>query len=172
MTESRSTLMRNNPTTSPEEMVNERRASKSVLLFGLVSIALVAIVGTTVDLSRLATARGDLQQRLDRALAAGVHQGSGNRVGIAEDAFDSMATGSIAGATDRRFEDDAGGLSGTVTAIVPTTLSRVIGIRVIRVTASGRAAPAARCADPVIRAKDLAGCAISVSSSTRTLPQP
>ncbi len=153
-------------------MGREPRSGNTVLLFGIVSIAMLGIVGITVDLSRLAVARSDLQQRLDRALAAGAREASGLRSETAVEVFDQMTTGAIAKAAVRRFDDNAAGLSGVASAAVTTTLSSVLGIRSIRITATGHAAaPAPRCRDRLVRDSDRAGCAVTVMSSTRTTPQ-
>ncbi len=153
-------------------MGREPRSGNTVLLFGIVSIALLGIVGITIDISRLAVARSDLQHRLDSALAAGARERTGLRSEAAVEVFDQMPTGAIAKAAVRRFDDDADGLSGVASAAVTTTLSSVLGIRSIRITAKGHAAaPAPHCRDPWMRASDRAGCAITVMSTTETTPQ-
>ena len=153
-------------------MGREPRPGNTVLLFGICSIAIVLIVGLSVDHARLEVARAELQQRLDRALVAGARTISGLRSETAVETFDHMPTGSVLRPMARRFEDDAAGLTGTVSAAVPTTLSSILGIRSIRITATGRAeAPALRCLDPVIGERDRAGCAVTAETSTRTTPQ-
>ncbi len=154
-------------------MGREQLSGNTVALFAICSLAMLGIIGLTVDFCRLEAARGELQQRLERALVAGASGTVGLRSETAVETFDQMPTGSIARETVRQFADDPAGLSGTASAAVPTTLSSVLGIRSIRITATGRAeAPAMRCRNPIMRARDSAGCAVTALSSTETSPQP
>ncbi len=154
-------------------MVHEPLAGNTALLFAVCSLAMLVVIGLTVDLCHLQVARVDLQQRLERALIAGANGRSGLRSETAVEVFDQTTTGSLAQTTARRFEDDAAGLSGTASAAVPTTLSSVLGIRSIRITATGHAkAPEGRCRNPIMRERDRAGCAVTARSTTETTPQP
>ena len=161
------------PRSTSPYMVHEPLAGNTVLLFAVCSLAMLVVIGLTVDLCRLHVARGDLQQRLERALVAGASGASGLRSETAVEIFDQTRTGSLAQTTARRFEDDAAGLSGTASATVPTTLYSVLGIRSIRITATGHAeAPEGRCRNPVIRERDRAGCAVIARSTTETTGMP
>ncbi|SHE60075.1 Putative Flp pilus-assembly TadE/G-like [Kaistia soli DSM 19436] len=154
-------------------MVHDRPLGNTAALFGFLAIALVTITGATIDLSRVIFAREDLKERLDAALIAGAREAGGKRRVIAENVFDATPTGSIARTTGRQFDVDISGVSGTVSAAVPTTLASVLGIRSIRVTANGRAAVLARaCGDRAAREKNATRCAVTVTSSTHSLPLP
>ncbi|MCX5479267.1 Tad domain-containing protein [Kaistia geumhonensis] len=154
-----------------DEMVRATIGGKGIALFAVASLALLVVLGAMVDLSRLASARSELQQRLDAALSAGARARDDIRAETAEVAFDRMPTGSIARPDGWHFVERGESLSGTVSAAVPTTLSSMIGIRSVRITASGTTVRPKRCADERIRARDAAGCHVTVLSSTRTVPQ-
>lgn len=154
-----------------EEMVRATIGGKGIALFAAASLALLVVLGAMVDLSRLASARSELQQRLDAALTAGARARDDIRAATAEEAFDRMTTGSVARPDGWQFVERGESLSGTVSADVPTTLSSMLGIRSVRITASGTTLQPKRCADERIRARDVAGCHVTVLSSTRTVPQ-
>lgn len=119
-----------------------RRANSAdmAVIFAVCSIALVGITGSAIDLSRRVLAKSELQQRLDTALREAALAPAGRRVATAEAVFDADTPQSIAQIASRSFQIEAGGLSGTATAAVPTTLSSVLGVRSLAVQASGRVA--------------------------------
>lgn len=143
------------PDGSSPDLLGRLGASRTAIVFAVLSILLVGAVGAMVDYSRFSAARAELQKRLDDALIVGAHQDGKRGIEAAEQLFDDMVTGSTARVATRRFERGPDGLSGTVSATVPTTLSNVLGIHEFELTASGRVRAAdlrARCplrgADP------------------------
>lgn len=116
------------------------QGGKSAAIFVISSIVLVGVTGVGVDFLRLSLAKTELQDRLDAALLAGAQQSDSQRIETAETVFDNGSTGSITAVETRHFATETDGLSGSVLAAVPTTLSRVLGIQFLDVTATGRVA--------------------------------
>ncbi|MCX5512080.1 hypothetical protein C3941_08420 [Kaistia algarum] len=108
------------------------------VIFAIVSILLVGVTGIAIDFSRVSLGRAELQRRLDSALAAAMQTPPEARIAAAEDSFDTNSTGSIT-KIESRFETATDGLKGTATADVPATLSSLLGIKSVAVSAAGEA---------------------------------
>jgi Flp pilus assembly protein TadG len=108
------------------------------VIFAIVSILLVSVIGAAVDFSRVWLGRAELQRRLDSALTAAMQMPPEARIAAAEESFDTISTGSIT-KIESRFETATDGLKGTATADVPATLSSLLGIKSVAVSAAGEA---------------------------------
>lgn len=121
------------------KMVRERQAGNSALAFACLSLAFVAILGLSIDISRISAARSALEAGLDGALAAASLAEGGEAIHTAERAFDGATARARLALTRRQFTIDCSGIKGAASATVPMTVSSLVGFSKVDVSAKQRA---------------------------------
>ena len=122
------------------------------LIFGLAAIPIVAAVGAAVDYSHGNQVRTSLQKAVDSAVLSAAIDGSSNWQTAALNAFtgnrddkgSSLGTPlfSMQSAGTPTFSAQGDVYSGTITAVVPTSFMKIVGIDSFPVTASSSATTA------------------------------
>jgi hypothetical protein len=114
-------------------------AQASILpMFALLLVPMMAIVGATVDYSRANKLKSSLQNVLDSALLAGARDGSTNWTNVALNYFNSNLSASDASVGTPSFNlNGVRAYVGSVTASVPATFLRVLGVSSLNVNVRG-----------------------------------
>lgn len=117
--------------------IHDRRGNFA-LIAGLVAVPVLGLAGAAVDYSRAADLRTRLQATLDAALLNGAKQAAGSRVSAAKTAFsDNWIAPQGVIATSSFSEPSQTVFSGTASANVPTTVTRLLGLSTIAIGAKG-----------------------------------
>jgi Flp pilus assembly protein TadG len=123
---------------SCSEFARDSRGSV-VSIFALSLVPLVGLVGAAVDYSTAVNARTRLQAGLDAALLAGAKDGSTSWADTALNTFNANVKGGLATAVTPTFQlTSTRAYAGTVTATVPSSFLRVLGVSGTNVSVSGR----------------------------------
>jgi putative Flp pilus-assembly TadE/G-like protein len=114
-------------------------------IFVLSLIPVLGLIGAVTDYTRVSNVQSSLQISLDAALLAGAQDGSTNWTNVALNSFNAnvQATGAVI-ATPTFVTTANRAYTGSVTATVPVTIGRLLGISSINVGAQGTATATSR----------------------------
>jgi Flp pilus assembly protein TadG len=108
-------------------------------MFALSLVPLAGLVGAAVDYSSAVNVRTRLQAGLDAALLAGAKDGSTSWADTALNTFNSNVKPGLATSINPTFQlTSTRAYMGTVTATVPSSFLRVLGVSATNVSVSGR----------------------------------
>jgi Flp pilus assembly protein TadG len=109
-------------------------------MFVLSLIPVLGLIGAAVDYTRVSNVRTSLQVSLDAALLAGAQDGSTNWTNVAVNSFNANVQASGASIATPTFSTTANrAYTGSVSATVPITIARLLGIPSVNVGVQGTA---------------------------------
>lgn len=110
------------------------------MIGGLMAVPLVMAIGLSLDYSRSAAAKSDLQAAVDAAVLAGARDGTTNWPAVAARVLDvSVKTGDLTVATTSFARDSSGNYVGTVNGSVATTFASLMAVQALPVNATATA---------------------------------
>lgn len=103
-------------------------------------IPVLGLIGAAVDYTRVSNVQTALQVSLDAALLAGAQDGSTNWTNVALNSFNANVQANGASIATPTFTTNANrAYTGSVSAAVPVTIARLLGVSSVSVSAQGTA---------------------------------
>lgn len=135
-------VMRNSATVFSQRMAGELRSfsrdrrGSIAIIFGLTLVPVLTMIGVAVDYQRAQRVKTMLQSSLDAAILA-ASTVEDDRIAVATRYFDGNFKSKNAQRSPARFVIDAKGvMTGTATALVPTTIAGLVGVNTLAVSAT------------------------------------